>query len=269
MARHGGKNQKLLAIPLGGLGEIGKNSTAIQYGDEIIVVDAGLSFPEEEMLGIDIVIPDFTYLLENRDKVKALLLTHGHEDHIGGVPYLLRNLDIPIYATPLTLGLVQGKLEEAGITMHPESQAVKHRESYRIGQFTVEFIHVNHSIPDSCSIAITSPVGTVLFTGDFKFDQTPVDGQPTDYQRLTELGTRGLLALFADSTNAERPGYTPSERSVGTNIDRIFREAKAGFSWPPSPRMSIGCSRRPTAPSGTARRSASSAAPWRTRSTSP
>lgn len=226
MARHREANPKLLAIPLGGLGEIGKNSTAIQYGNEIIVIDAGLAFPEEEMLGIDIVIPDFTFLLENRDKVKALLLTHGHEDHIGGVSYLLRNLNIPIYTCGLTMGLVDGKLEEAGITKHPDSRVVKPGEILKIGAFQVEFIHVNHSIPDSAAIAITTPVGTIIHTGDFKFDQTPVSGAPTDFRRLSELGARGVLALFADSTNAERPGYTPSESTVGHNIDRIFREAK-------------------------------------------
>lgn len=226
MARQRERNAKLLAIPLGGLGEIGKNCMAFQYGSEIVVIDAGLSFPEEEMLGIDIVIPDFTYLLENREKVKALLLTHGHEDHIGGVSYLLRNLNIPIYATALTMGLVEGKLEEAGLTLHPDSRVVKPGDTVRIGSFQAQFIRVNHSIPGSCAIALTTPVGTVLHTGDFKFDQTPVDGEPTDYARLTELGNKGLLALFADSTNAERPGFTPSERSVGANIDRIIREAK-------------------------------------------
>lgn len=199
---------------------------AFQYCGDIVVIDAGLSFPEEEMLGIDIVIPDFSYLLENREKVRALLLTHGHEDHIGGVPYLLRNLNIPIYGTALTLGLVEGKLEEAGLTLHPESRAVNPGDTFRVGAFQVQFIRVNHSIPGSCAIALTTPVGTILHTGDFKFDQTPVDGEPTDYARLTELGNKGLLALFADSTNAERPGFTPSELSVGANIDRIFREAK-------------------------------------------
>jgi ribonuclease J len=226
LARHRDRNQKLQVIPLGGLGEIGKNSMAVQYGNEIVVIDAGLAFPEEEMLGIDIVIPDFTFLLENRDRVKGLLLTHGHEDHIGGVPYLLRNLNIPIYGTALTLGLVEGKLEEAGITLHPDSRVVKPGEQLTIGEFGVEFIRVNHSIPGSCAIAVTTPVGTILHTGDFKFDQTPVDGETTDYRRLTELGAKGLLALFADSTNAERPGYTPSERTVGGNIDRIFQQAK-------------------------------------------
>lgn len=226
MARHRENKEKLYLIPLGGLGEIGKNCMAVQYRDEIIVIDAGLSFPDEEMLGIDIVIPDYTYLLENQEKVKALLLTHGHEDHIGGVSYLLRNLSIPVYATRLTLGLVEGKLEEAGLELHPDSRAVKAGEQIRIGSFTTEFIKVNHSIPDACAIAVTSPVGTILHTGDFKFDQTPVDGEPADYRRLTELGHKGLLALLSDSTNSERAGFTPSERSVGPNIDRIIREAK-------------------------------------------
>ncbi len=226
MARHREKSGKIHVIPLGGLGEIGKNSMAIQYGDEIVVIDAGLAFPDEEMLGIDIVIPDFTFLIENRDKVKALLLTHGHEDHIGGVSYLLRNLDIPVYATRLTLGMVEGKLEEAGLTLHPDSRAVRAGEQFKIGSFHVEFIRVNHSIPDSCAIALTTPVGTLVHTGDFKFDQTPVDGEFTDYRRLTDLGEKGILALLSDSTNAERPGYTPSERVVGGSIDRILREAK-------------------------------------------
>ncbi|HEY8346350.1 MAG TPA: ribonuclease J [Symbiobacteriaceae bacterium] len=226
MARGRERQGKLLAIPLGGLGEIGKNCMAFQYGNEIVVIDAGLAFPEEEMLGVDIVIPDFTYLLENREKVKALLLTHGHEDHIGGVPYLLRNLNIPIYATALTLGLVEEKLAEVGLSLHPASRVVKPGDRVRIGSFVAQFIRVNHSIPGSCAIALTTPVGTILHTGDFKFDQTPVDGEPSDYARLTELGNKGLLALFADSTNAERPGFTPSERTVGANIDRIFREAK-------------------------------------------
>lgn len=227
MTRHRDKQHKLQAIPFGGLGEIGKNSMAIQYGDEIIVVDAGLAFPDEEMLGIDIVIPDYTYLLENREKVKGLVLTHGHEDHIGGTPYLLRNLDLPIFATRLTLGLVEGKLDEAGIRLHEKSKVVQAGETVKIGDhFQVEFIRVNHSIPDSCALAIHTPIGTVIHTGDFKFDQTPVDGETADMRRLAELGAKGVLALFSDSTNAERPGFTPSERGVGANLDKLVREAK-------------------------------------------
>lgn len=220
------KNEKLYVIPLGGLGEIGKNCTAFQYGNEIVVVDAGLSFPDEEMLGIDIVIPDYTFLIENRDKVKALLVTHGHEDHIGGVSYLLRHLAIPVIATRLTLGMIEGKLNEAGIPLPAGSRPVKAGESLRIGNFLAEFIRVNHSIPDAVAIALTTPVGTLLHTGDFKFDQTPVDNEPTDYARLTELGQQGILCLLSDSTNAERPGFTPSERSVGASIHRIFGAAK-------------------------------------------
>lgn len=220
------KSEKLYVIPLGGLGEIGKNCTAIQYGNEIVVIDAGLSFPDEEMLGIDIVIPDYSYLIENRDKVKALLVTHGHEDHIGGVSYLLRHLAIPVLATRLTLGMIEGKLNEAGIPLPAGSRPVKAGERLRVGAFMAEFLRVNHSIPDSVAIALTTPVGTLLHTGDFKFDQTPVDNEPTDYRRLTELGEQGILCLLSDSTNAERPGFTPSERSVGGAIDRVFAAAK-------------------------------------------
>lgn len=228
MARQREKQQKLQCIPLGGLGEIGKNCMAFHYGDEIIVVDCGLSFPDEEMLGIDIVIPDFTYLIENREKVKALVITHGHEDHIGGVSYLLRQLpDLPVFGTRLTLGLIEGKLEEAGLRLPPASRPVKAGETIRCGShFSVEFIRVTHSIPDSCALAIRTPIGTIVHTGDFKFDQTPVDGEFADYRRLSELGQEGVLALFSDSTNAERPGYTPSERAVGKNLMEIFRAAR-------------------------------------------
>ncbi|HLO02937.1 MAG TPA: ribonuclease J [Symbiobacteriaceae bacterium] len=226
MVRTREKSEKLYVIPLGGLGEIGKNCTAIQYGNEIVVIDAGLSFPDEEMLGIDIVIPDYSFLIENKDKVKALLVTHGHEDHIGGVSYLLRHLSIPVIATRLTLGMIEGKLNEAGIPLPAGSRPVKAGERLRVGTFMAEFIRVNHSIPDAVAIALTTPVGTLLHTGDFKFDQTPVDNEPTDYRRLTELGQQGILCLLSDSTNAERPGFTPSERTVGASIDRIFGAAK-------------------------------------------
>ncbi|MHB9145945.1 MAG: ribonuclease J [Symbiobacteriia bacterium] len=213
-------------IPLGGLGEIGKNMTVIRYQDTIVIVDAGLAFPEEELLGIDIVIPDFTYLLENRDKVKGLILTHGHEDHIGAVPYLLKQLDVPIYGTPLTLGLVEGKLTEHGLVMPEGSRAVKAGEPLRVGGFDVDLIHVNHSIPDAVAVAIHTPVGTLVHTGDFKFDHTPVDGQPADFSKLAQLGDQGVLVLMMDSTNAERPGFTPSERVVGYALDDIIGKAE-------------------------------------------
>lgn len=217
---------KLLLIPLGGLGEIGKNSLAMQYGDDIIVIDAGLAFPEEEMLGIDIVIPDFTYLMEHRDKVRGVIITHGHEDHTGALPYLLKELDVPLYSTRLTLGLIEGKLEEAGMVMNRASQAVKPGESITIGCFAVDFFRVNHSIADAVGLAIRTPVGTIVHTGDFKFDQTPVDGEVTDFHKLTQLGREGVLALLSDSTNSERPGFTPSERVVGRTLDEVFRVAK-------------------------------------------
>lgn len=217
---------KLLLIPLGGLGEIGKNSLAMQYGDDIIVIDAGLAFPEEEMLGIDIVIPDFTYLMEHRDKVRGVIITHGHEDHTGALPYLLKELDVPLYSTRLTLGLIEGKLEEAGMVMNRASQAVKPGESITIGCFRVDFFRVNHSIADAVGLAIRTPVGTIVHTGDFKFDQTPVDGEVTDFHKLTQLGREGVLALLSDSTNSERPGFTPSERVVGRTLDEVFRVAK-------------------------------------------
>lgn len=220
------RQQKLQCIPLGGLGEIGKNCMAIVSGDDIIVLDVGLSFPDEEMLGIDIVIPDFTFLQENKHKVRAVVLTHGHEDHIGGLPFLLRYLDVPVYGPRLCLGLVEGKLEEHGLVLHKDSRAVKVREHVQIGCFDVEWIRVNHSIADTCALAIRTPVGILVHTGDFKFDQTPVDGEVADYRRFTELGDEGVLALLSDSTGAERPGYTPSERVVGETIDRIFGSVK-------------------------------------------
>ena len=215
-----------MLIPLGGLGEIGKNMMAVRYGDDIIVIDAGLMFPEEEMLGIDIVIPDITYLLEHKDIVRGIVLTHGHEDHIGALPYVLRQLNVPVYGTKLTLGLLQGKLKENGMLGTTKLHQVKPRDMVKLGPFTVEFIRVSHSIPDAVALAIQTPVGTVVHTGDFKFDQTPVDGDVTDFYKFAELGEKGVLCLLSDSTNVERAGYTLSERTVGQTYDEAFSEAK-------------------------------------------
>lgn len=221
-----GKNQnKVQIIPLGGLGEIGKNMTVFRYGDDIILIDAGLMFPEDDMLGIDLVIPDITYLLENRDKVKAIFLTHGHEDHIGALPYVLKQIDVPVYGTALTLGILQGRLRENGVS-DDNLTTIKPGDKVRVGAFNLEFIRVNHSIPDAVSIVIKTPIGTIIHTGDFKFDQTPVDGQVTQFNRFAEFGDAGVLALLADSTNAERPGFTPSEKMVGQTFDDEFRYAR-------------------------------------------
>lgn len=217
---------KLLIIPLGGLGEIGKNMTAYVYGNDMIVVDAGLKFPDEEMLGIDIVIPDITYLTENRHKLRGLFLTHGHEDHIGGLPYVLKSVQVPVYGTRLTLGLVEGKLREHGILDQSKLIPITNESEIVLGNFTVTCFNVNHSIPDSVGFAIDTPEGLVVQTGDFKFDQTPVDGRKADYAKMNELGSRGVLALLSDSTNAERPGFTNSERTVGATIDSIFQSAQ-------------------------------------------
>jgi len=220
------KNQrKVQIIPLGGLGEIGKNMTVFRYGDDIILIDAGLMFPEDDMLGIDLVIPDITYLLDNRDKVKAIFLTHGHEDHIGALPYVLKNLDVPVYGTALTLGILQGRLRENNVS-DDNLITIKPGDRIKAGDFTLEFIRVNHSIPDAISIVIKTPIGTIIHTGDFKFDQTPVDGQVTQFNKFAEYGDAGVLALLADSTNAERPGFTQSEKMVGQTFDDEFRYAR-------------------------------------------
>lgn len=216
---------KVQIIPLGGLGEIGKNMTVFRYGDDIILVDAGLMFPEDDMLGIDLVIPDITYLIENKDKVKAIFLTHGHEDHIGALPYVLKQLDVPVYGTALTLGILQGRLKENGVSSE-SLVTIKPGDRVTVGSFRLDFIRVNHSIPDAVSIAINTPIGTIIHTGDFKIDHTPVDGQVTEFSKFAEYGDRGVLALLADSTNAERPGFTPSERMVGKTFDDEFRYAK-------------------------------------------
>ena len=215
---------KLKIIPLGGLEQIGLNITAFEYEDSIIVVDCGLAFPEDDMLGIDLVIPDVTYLKENADKVKGFMITHGHEDHIGALPYVLKELPVPIYATTLTMGIIENKLTEHGLEKATKRKVVKFGQHINLGQFRVEFIKTNHSIADAAALAIYSPAGIVVHTGDFKVDYTPVFGDSIDLQRFAELGKKGVLALMCDSTNAERPGFTPSERTVGVTFDNIFSE---------------------------------------------
>ncbi len=216
----------LKVIPLGGLEQIGMNITAFEYEDSIIVVDCGLSFPADDMLGIDLVIPDVTYLKDRIDKVKAFVITHGHEDHIGALPYVLREVNVPIYATRLTMGIIENKLAEHELVKKTKRKVVRFGQTISLGQFKVEFIKTNHSIVDAAALAITSPAGTVIHTGDFKVDYTPVFGDAIDLQRFAELGKKGVLALMCDSTNAERPGYTPSERTVGKTFDHLFEEHK-------------------------------------------
>ena len=217
------KKSKLKIIPLGGLHEIGKNITVFEYENEIIVVDCGLSFPEDDMLGIDLVIPDITYLEKNVDKIKGLVITHGHEDHIGSIPYLLKKINVPIYATKLTVGLIKNKLEEHKLLRTTELHEVTQGETVKLGKnFKVEFIRSSHSIPDSVMLGITTPAGTILHTGDFKVDFTPIDGKIMDFGRIAELGGQGILALMSDSTNSERKGFTMSESSVGEVFDKLF-----------------------------------------------
>ncbi len=216
----------LRITPLGGLGEIGKNITLYEYGEDMILVDCGMSFPDEEMPGIDIVIPDFSHIVKNIDKIKGLIVTHGHEDHIGGIPYLLKECNIPVYGTALTLGLVEGKLREHKLLDSAKLHVIKPRDTVKLGEFSVEFIHVNHSIPDAVALAITTDAGTVVQTGDFKIDTTPIDGEVIDLARFGELGKTGVLALLSDSTNAERPGFTPSESIVGESFSTLFKKAE-------------------------------------------
>ena len=213
---------KLRVIPLGGLGEIGKNMTVLEYENDIIVIDCGLGFPEEDMPGIDLVIPDVTYLEMNKDKIRGVLLTHGHEDHIGAIPYLLRTINVPIYGTPLTLGIIKNKLQEHVLPWEPNLRTVNAGDRVKMGSMEAEFIHVNHSIADACALAIRTPLGTVLHTGDFKLDTTPIDGEMMDLVRLGEIGRDGVLLLMCESTNAERPGHTPSEKKVGASLEYIF-----------------------------------------------
>ena len=217
---------KLKVIPLGGLEQIGMNITAFEYEDSIVVVDCGLAFPEDDMLGIDLVIPDVTYLKENISKVKGFVITHGHEDHIGALPYVLKEVNVPIYSTKLTLGLITNKLKEHNLVRSTKLKEVKHGQVINLGEFSIEFIKTNHSIQDASALAIYSPAGIVVHTGDFKVDYTPVFGDAIDLQRFAEIGKKGVLALMCDSTNAERPGFTMSERSVGHVFDNLFNEHK-------------------------------------------
>lgn len=217
--------QKLKVIPLGGLLEIGKNITVFEYGDDIVIVDCGLAFPEDDMLGIDLVIPDISYLSKNKEKIRGIILTHGHEDHIGGMPYLLREINVPVYGTRLTLGLLKYKLEEHGLLSVTQMNDVEPGDTINLGAFKVELIRSNHSIADAVALALHTPVGVVIHTSDFKIDYTPIEGKPIDLARFSELGKKGVLLLMCDSTNAERPGYTMSERTVGDTFDEIFINA--------------------------------------------
>ena len=215
---------KLKVFSLGGLGEIGKNITVLEYENDIIVIDAGMGFPDEDMLGIDLVIPDITYLVKNADKIRGILITHGHEDHIGAVPYILREINVPIYGTRLSLGIIEGKLDEIKPPTEPDFYTVEAGDVVNLGVFKAEFIHVNHSIADACAIAIKTPVGVVYHSGDFKLDTSPIDGFMMDLTRIGEIGKAGVQLLLCESTNAERSGYTPSERLVGSSLERIFAQ---------------------------------------------
>ena len=216
------KKENLKIIPLGGLLEVGKNLTVFEYKDDIVIVDCGLGFPEDDMLGIDLVIPDMTYLEKNKEKIRGLVVTHGHEDHIGAIPYLLKQINVPIYSTKLTLGLIENKLEEHKLLRSTKMKVINPGQTITLGSIKVEFIRITHSIPDACALAIHTPVGTIVHTGDFKIDYTPIDGEIVDFGRLAALGNKGVLALLSDSTNAERKGYTMSESTVGDILDKLF-----------------------------------------------
>ena len=220
------KKNKLRIIPLGGLGEVGKNMMAYEFGGDIIVVDAGIMFPHNDMLGVDYIIPDFEYLMKRADRVLALVITHGHEDHIGAIQHVIDQIDVPIYATPLTRGLIEGKLSRNNAQHKAQFKTIQAGESSNIGPFKVEYFHVSHSIPDAVGLGITTPAGLVVHMSDFKFDHTPVDGWPTDFAKLSEFSNRGVDLLLSDSTNAERPGWTPSESVIGPAFDKVFAEAK-------------------------------------------
>ena len=222
---HRNDTPNLRVIPIGGLNEIGKNMTVLECKKEILIIDCGLSFPDSEMYGIDIVIPDFSYLMANKDKIVGMVITHGHEDHIGAVPYFLKDFDIPVYGTRLTLGLIQNKLNEHGI--HGDLRTINAGDKIKLGCFEVETIRTTHSIADAIALAITTPAGVVFHSGDFKIDYTPIDGEPIDFSKLAEIGKKGVLLMMCDSTNVTRPGFTASERVVGQTIEKIFRNAKA------------------------------------------
>ena len=219
------ETQKLKVIPLGGLGEIGKNMTAIEYDDELIVIDCGIAFPDESMYGVDLIIPDITYLIENESKIKGIFITHGHEDHIGAIPFILKQINIPIYGTRLTIGLIETKLREHGLLATTSLNIVKPREITQFNHLGVEYIRNTHSIADSCSLAIHTPVGIIFHTGDFKVDLTPIDNEPIDFERISELAKEGILLLMSDSTNVERKGYTMSERAISETFTKLFEHA--------------------------------------------
>ena len=223
--RNGGKTGgKLRIVSLGGLGEVGKNMTVLEYGDDIVVIDCGMGFPDKDMLGVDLVMPDISYLVKNADKIRGVLITHGHEDHIGAVPYLLHQINVPIYGTRLSLGIIEGKLDEDPPEFYPELYTVEAGDIINLGVMKAEFIHVNHSIADACAIAVKTPVGTVFHTGDFKLDVSPIDDKMIDLTRIGEIGKAGVEILLCESTNAERGGFTPSERTVGSSLERIFTQ---------------------------------------------
>ncbi|MBQ2876392.1 MAG: ribonuclease J [Clostridia bacterium] len=222
--KNGGKGYKLRIISLGGLGEVGKNMTVIEYGNDIVVVDAGMGFPDKDMPGVDLVMPDISYLVKNADKIRGILITHGHEDHIGAVPYLLHQINVPIYGTRLSLGIIEGKLDEDPPEYYPELYTVEAGDVINLGAMKAEFIHVNHSIADACAISIKTPVGVVFHTGDFKLDVSPIDDKMIDLTRIGEIGKAGVEVLLCESTNAERAGFTPSERTVGSSLERIFAQ---------------------------------------------
>jgi ribonuclease J len=229
--------------PLGGVGEIGKNMMVLECQDRLLVIDAGLMFPDSEMLGVDLVIPDIEYLVERADQIEGIILTHGHEDHIGALPYVLEQIDAPVYGARLTLGLAEVKLRQRGLLDEVDLYPVTPNDVLELGPFTVEFFHVCHSIPDTLGVAVTTPVGLVVYSSDYKFDQHPADGRLTDYARLQLLGDRGVLLLFSDSTNAETEGFTPSEKDLESRWSRSSARRRAGSSWPPSPPTSRASTR--------------------------